>query len=203
MESFYRLHSNRTSTVDFLRSADASTMTQVLAIVGFAFLTAAGAQVRLYLWEIPFTLQTLAVYGSGLFLGWRNGLLAQLLYLSLGLFLPVYAGDGYGPSFLFGAVTAGYLFGFPLAAMVSGLISRHWNGLTGSVLSLAAGSIVLFTLGVTWLHYSAGHTSWFESIDRGWLRFAAVDVAKILFVGLVYTGTRRFSVNRRRENDDA
>ena len=61
-----------------LRSADARATTQILGIVGFAFLTALGAQVQIYVWEVPFTLQTLAVYGSGLFLGWRNGLLLSL-----------------------------------------------------------------------------------------------------------------------------
>jgi len=193
MDSVYKLHSDRTSTVDALRSADATTFTRVLGIVGFALLTAAGSQVRLYLWEVPFTLQTLAVYGSGLYLGWRNGLLAQLLYLCRGLFIPVYAGEGFGPAYLFSAVTAGYLLGFPIAAMVSGLISRHWNSLTGSFISLLAGSISLFTLGVIWFHYAAGHGTWFESIDRGWLRFAAVDLAKILGVALVYTGTRRLT----------
>jgi len=105
-----RLHSSNLSAVDVLRSADARTTTQILGIVGFAFLTALGAQVQIYVWEVPFTLQTLAVYGSGLFLGWRNGLLAQVLYLVVGLFLPVYAGGESGPAILFFGVTAGYLF---------------------------------------------------------------------------------------------
>ena len=203
MNSIYKLHSDRTAAVDFLRSADASALTQVLGVVGFALLTAAGSQVRLYLWEVPYTLQTLAVYGSGLYLGWRNGLFAQILYLCLGLFMPVYAGEGYGPAYLFGAVTAGYLLGFPLAAMVSGLISKRWNGLTGSTLALLAGSISLFTLGVVWFHYAAGHATWFESIDKGWLRFAVVDLAKILCVAFVYTGTRQLSRQKDAATDSA
>ena len=48
------------------------------------------------------------------------------------------------------------------------------------------------TVGVLWLHFAADHATWFESIDKGWLRFVVFDLAKILFVGLVYTGTRRF-----------
>ena len=80
------LRTARVSTIDDLRSGSASVGLQVAGIVGFAALTALGAQFRLYLWEVPFTLQTLAVYGSGLYLGWRNGLLAQGLYLLVGLF---------------------------------------------------------------------------------------------------------------------
>lgn len=184
------LRSPRTAFVDTLRAEHASTAIQVAGIVGFALLTALGAQFRLYIWEVPFTLQTLAVYGSGLYLGWRNGLLAQALYVTLGLFVPVYAGDTFGPAYLFGAITGGYLLAYPLSAMVIGLISRRWNGVTGSMLSMAAGSVVLFTIGVTWFHYAADHTTWFESIDRGWLRFLPVDLAKILFVGLLYSGSR-------------
>ena len=112
------LHSPRLAAVDALRQEHASAAVQVLGIVGFALLTALGAQVRIYLWEVPITMQTLFVYGSGLYLGWRGGGLAMLLYLALGLFFPVYAGDGFGPAYLFGAVSAGYLLAMPLSAAV-------------------------------------------------------------------------------------
>ena len=184
------LRSSQTSSIDALRSGSASAMTQMLGIVGFAALTALGAQFRLYIWEVPFTLQTLAVYGSGLYLGWRNGLLAQGLYLILGLFLPVYAGDGVGPAYLFGAVTAGYLLAYPLSAAAVGLLSKKFNGLTGSIVSMVAGSLILFSMGVIWLHYALDHATWFESFDKGWLRFAPVDLAKIILVGLIYQGSR-------------
>jgi len=190
MESILGLRTTRVSTIDDLRSGSASVGIQVAGIVGFALLTALGAQFRLYLWEVPFTLQTFAVYGSGLYLGWRNGLLAQGLYLLLGLFLPVYAGDTFGPAYLFGAVSAGYLLAYPLAAALVGWVSSRFNGLTGSVLSMLAGSLVLFSLGVTWLHYAVDHMTWFESIDKGWLRFAPVDLAKILAIALLYQGSR-------------
>ncbi len=184
------LKSPQQSAIDALKSGDASVLTQILGIVGFAALTALGAQFKVYVWEVPFTLQTLAVYGSGLYLGWRNGLLAQVLYIVVGLFLPVYAGEGFGPAYLFGAVSAGYLLAYPLSAAVIGFISKKNDGLTGSVLSMIAGSLVLFALGITWLHYAAGHVTWFESIDKGWLRFIPVDMAKILLVSLFYQGTR-------------
>jgi biotin transport system substrate-specific component len=190
MDSILGLRTSRVSTIDDLRSGSASTGIQVAGIVGFALLAALGAQFRLYIWEVPFTLQTFAVYGSGLYLGWRNGLLSMGLYLLIGLFLPVYAGDSFGPAYLFGAVSAGYLLAYPLSAALVGLVSKRFNGLTGSVLSMIAGSLVLFTLGVTWLHYAADHVTWFESIDKGWLRFAPVDLAKILAIALLYQGSR-------------
>lgn len=187
------LSSPRPAAVDVLRASDSAVTIQVLSILGFAVLTALGAQIRIYIWEVPFTLQTLGVYGSGLFLGWRNGMLAQGVYLLMGLFLPVYAGDGYGPSYLFGAVSAGYLLGYPLAAFAIGALSTRWNSTVGSALAMMAGSLVLFTLGVSWLHFAAGHATWLESLDKGWLRFIPVDVAKILVVSVIYSGTRHLS----------
>jgi len=185
------LRSTHQSWIDRLRTGEVSQGVQVLAVVAFALLTALGAQVRIYLWEVPFTLQTLAVYGSGLFLGWRNGFLAQLLYLTLGLFFPVFAGEGYGIAYLSGAVTAGYLLAYPLSAAVIGWLATRWNSLLGSTLAMVVGSLMLFSIGVVWLHYAAGHPDWWTSLERGWLRFIPVDLAKILCTGLVYSGMRR------------
>lgn len=177
--------------VDGLHQDRASVPVQLAGIAGFALLTVLGAQIRIYLWEVPFTLQTMAVYGSGLYLGWRNGAASQVLYILLGLVFPVYAGDGFGPQYLFGAVSAGYLFGFPVAAAVAGAVSRRWTSLPGVGLSMLLGSIVLFTIGVTWLHFAAAHGTWLESIDKGWLRFIPADLAKIGVVALLYGGSRR------------
>jgi biotin transport system substrate-specific component len=77
-----------------------------------------------------------------------------------------------------------------VAALV-GRFSSHWNTLGGSVLSVFLSSVALFGIGVTWLHFAAGHATWFESIDKGWLRFIPIDLAKILLVSLVYSGMRR------------
>ncbi len=184
------LHSPSAAAVDTLRSDRASALTQVLGIVGFALLTVLGAKIRIPLWEVPITLQTLMVYGAGLFLGARNGMLSQVLYLSLGLFLPVFSGDTFGTAYLAGA-TGGYLIALPFVAFVAGTFSQRWNTLAGSMMALLAGSAVLFTFGVTWLHFAAGHDSWGTSIVRGWLMFVVFDLAKIGLASLFYTGARK------------
>ncbi len=191
-----RLHAPAPSLIDALREERASTLVQALGIVGFALLTALGAQFRVYLWEVPFTLQTLFVFGSGLFLGARNGMLAQVLYLALGLFAPVFAGDGYGLSYLVGAVSAGYLLGYPVAALTVGRLSRRWNTLPGSGLAMLIGSLVFFATGVVWLHYAADHATWIESIDKGFVRFIPADLAKVALVAMLYSGTRRLGKPR-------
>ena len=186
------LQSARSTLVDRLREEEASLLLQGIGVTGFALLTVFAAQMefRLYLWEVPITLQNAAVYASGLYLGARNGMLAQLLYLALGLFFPVFVGDGHGIEYFTGAVTAGYLVSYPLAAAVVGALSRRWKSLSGSTLSMVLGAGLVFGIGVVWLHYAAGHGTWMESIDKGFLRFVVIDLVKILAVGLLYSGTR-------------
>jgi biotin transport system substrate-specific component len=197
MTNVLSLQSTYSALVDRLREENASAILQVTGIVSFALLTVLGAQIqfRIYLWEVPITLQTAAVYASGLYLGWRNGLLAQLLYLTLGLFLPVFAGDGYGFGYLFGVVSAGYLLSYPVAAAVIGALSKRWKTFSGSTLATLLGSAVVFGCGVVWLHYAAGHSTWMESIDKGFLRFIAIDLLKVIGVGLLYSGTRAFGTS--------
>ena len=192
MTNVLSLQSAHSAFIDRLREENASLLLQVAGVAGFALLTvlAAKIQFRIYLWEVPITLQTAAVYASGLYLGARNGFFAQLLYLALGLFMPVFAGDGYGVNYLLGVVSAGYLLTYPLAAAVIGGLSKRWKSFSGSTFATILGAAVIFTGGVVWLHYAAGHATWFESIDKGFLRFVVIDVAKVVGVGLLYSGTR-------------
>jgi len=187
-----KLTSRRSAAVDLLREEEATVATQILAVAGFALLTAVGAHLRIYLWEVPVSLSTAAVYASGLYLGWRNGLLSQLLYIAAGMFLPVFSGDGIGLAYLLGAVSAGYVFAYPLTAAIVGILSRRWKTLAGSTLSALVGAVALFTCGVVWLHFAAGHTTWVESLDKGLVRFIPIDAAKIMLVTLAYAATRRF-----------
>lgn len=198
MSNVLSLRSPHAALVDRLREENASLLVQVAGVTGFALLTVLGAQIqfRVYLWEVPITLQTAAVYASGLYLGWRNGLIAQLMYLCLGLVLPVFAGTGYGPDYLFGAVSAGYILTYPVAAAVIGALSKRWKTFSGSTLAMVLGSAIVFLGGVVWLHYAAGHGTWMESIDKGFLRFVVIDLVKVVAVGLIYSGTRQWAQKR-------
>ncbi|WP_412062206.1 biotin transporter BioY [Rubrivirga sp. IMCC45206] len=179
------------ASVDRLRAADAPLVLQAALVVGTALLTALLAQfeVRIYLWEVPLTLQTVAVYGAGLFLGSRNGALAMGLYLALGLALPVYAGGASGLAHLAGA-SAGYLFAFPLVAAIGGAVTRRRRGFGRSLLALAGGSVALFACGVLGL-WLATDLSAAEAVVNGWLRFVPWDLTKIALVGSLYAIARR------------
>lgn len=179
------------ASVDRLRADDAPLALQAALVVGTALLTGLLAQfeLRVYLWEVPLTLQSVAVYGAGLFLGWRTGALAMLLYLALGLVLPMYAGGGTGLDHLLGA-SVGYLVGFPLVALAAGLVTERRRGVGRTVLGLLAGSVVLFTCGVVGLHIVADY-SWAEAAVNGWLKFVPWDLTKIALVTSLYAAARR------------
>ena len=179
------------ASVDRLRAADAPLALKVAGVAGFALLTAALAQfeLRIYLWEVPLTLQSLAVYGSGLFLGWRLGVLSMALYLALGLVFPFYAGGGTGVEHLLGA-SVGYLFAFPLVALAAGTITRSDRSAGRVVLGILAGSAVLFACGVVGLHGVVG-LDWGQAVMSGWVKFLPWDLTKIALVASVYLGARR------------
>ncbi len=164
---------------------------QIAFISLFSFFTVIGAKLKVSVYEIPFTLQTLAVYSCGLFLGWRGGILSQLLYLALGIFLPVFAGDGAGWEYITGRVSSGYLLAFPLVAGVIGYLSRRRQSFLGKLLAVECGSLLLFACGVSWLHVAVGRESWFESLQKGWLNLLPVDLLKVFLSTAIYALTHK------------
>ncbi|HEX8299008.1 MAG TPA: biotin transporter BioY [Rubricoccaceae bacterium] len=182
----------RPAALDRLRAADLPLAAQAATIVAAAAITAllAQAEIKFYLWEVPLTLQTVAVYGSGLVLGRRNGFLAMGLYLLLGLALPVFSGGATGAAHLAGA-TGGYLLAFPLVALVAGAVTERTRTLGRSAIALMAGSAVLFTCGVVVLHTALGDVTWLQAAEMGWLRFIPWDLAKIAAVAGAYAYGRR------------
>ncbi|HYE57994.1 MAG TPA: biotin transporter BioY [Rhodothermales bacterium] len=175
--------------VDRLRADHAGVLAQTAGIAVFTLLMVLGAQVRIPLFEVPFTLQTLAVYGAGLFLGARSGALSGLLYLVLGLFLPVFAGAEYGAGYLLGA-TGGYLVALPLVAFVAGRLTEQRRSWLGSVAACLASLVVLFTLGLVWFKLVSGY-SWGTVLARGLFPFVLFDLAKIGVATFAYAGARR------------
>jgi biotin transport system substrate-specific component len=103
------------------------TTTDLALVAAFAALIAASA----YLGGIPvggagveITLQTFGVLLAGAVLGPVRGLLAAALYLVLGgVGLPVFAAHTSGLG-VFTGISAGYLWSFPLVALLAGLLVR-------------------------------------------------------------------------------
>ncbi len=127
----------------------------------FAALTGIGALMRIPTSPVPVTMQVFFVLLSGMVLGPFWGATSQLIYLCMGLCgAPFFAAPPYaGPAVLFGP-TGGYLWGFVLAAGVTGWVSaalsRRWRprGLipgVGYLCAGLAGIAVIYTAGTAWL----------------------------------------------------
>jgi biotin transport system substrate-specific component len=161
--------------------------TRDLALVALlAALTAVGAFITVPGWPVPFTLQTLVVALAGLVLGWKRGVLAMLVYLVVGLVAPVYHGGTSGLGVLFGP-TGGYLWGFVLAAAVTGWLAQHLKprGLLGLFAAAVVGLVPIYVLGAAWLAVQLQTTSYNVVIWHGVLVFLPFDVVKMLVAAVV------------------
>ncbi len=149
----------------------------VLASV-MAALTAVGAYIHVPIGPVPIVLTTLFALLAGLLLGSRWGLTSMGLYLLVGAIgIPVFAGGKGGFAHLLGP-TGGYLFGFVLAAWVTGFISERSRGLLGwEIFAIVAGSLAIYGLGIPWLKVVTKMT-WPKTFVVGMVPFLIGDAVK-------------------------
>lgn len=139
-----------------------SRVRDAVAVVGFALLTAAAAQISIPLGftPVPLTGQTFAVLLAGGVLGANRGAASQLLYVAMGAVgLPFYA-EGASGLRVEGAFipTIGYLIGFIAAAYVVGLMAerRQDRNLLSSIPALFAGTFIIYAIGAPVLAWRLG-----------------------------------------------
>ena len=157
-----------------------TTRNVTMAVVGTVLLWLS-AKIQVPLYPVPITMQTLVVLVLGVAYGWRLGAATIGLYLLEGAVgLPVFAGgwsEGGGFHHLYGP-TAGYLFGFVVAAGVCGrLAERGWDrSILGSAGAMLIGNLIIYALGLAWLAVQIGPSS---AIHYGLLPFLLGDALKI------------------------
>jgi biotin transport system substrate-specific component len=134
---------------------------------------------------VPITGQTLGVVLCGAALGANRGGLALLLYVTMGLFLPVYSDGESGIDVIWGA-TGGYLIGFILAAYVVGRLAERGADRRPLIAfaSFVAGQLIVFGIGVPWLKVSAG-MDWSTAIHDGFTIFIVGGLIKAMVAGAV------------------
>lgn len=168
-----------------MHSSRGSLRAMVYAAV-FGALTAAGAYIVIPLPLVPITLQTLFSYLAGALLGGYWGVWSQVIYVLLGVIgLPVFAGGAAGPGVLLGP-TGGYLFGFILGTYVVGKLVeiKRAPGLAWLLVSMVAGTAVIYTLGTVQLALVAG-LSPAKALSVGVLPFIPGDCLKIVAAALI------------------
>ena len=183
--------------------SDAATsfVTRAVAVLFFAALTAAAAQISVPLpfTQVPFTFQPTVVLLSGLVLGPRLGLASQIVYLAAGIAgFPVFAASATlppGVGRLLGP-TGGYLMSYPLAAFVAGALSRRGfdRRYLTSIVAMALGLVVIYTCGTLWLAYAAvGRTAvgLATAFATGVAPFVIADVVKLAAAAGIVPGLWR------------
>ena len=181
--------------------AATSFVTRAVAVLFFAALTAAAAQISVPLpfTQVPFTFQPTVVLLSGLVLGPRLGLASQVVYLAAGIAgFPVFAASATlapGVGRLLGP-TGGYLMSYPLAAFVAGVFSRRGfdRRYLTSIVAMALGLVVIYTCGTLWLAFAAvGRTAagLSAAFATGVAPFVIADVVKLAAAAGIVPGLWR------------
>jgi biotin transport system substrate-specific component len=171
----------------------------ILLVLAGAGLTALGAQISIHVpgSPVPVTGQTLGVVLAGASLGTWRGIASQLVYLVLGLMLPIYAGGTSGTAVLWGPA-GGYIFGFVLAAGVVGWAAEHGNDrrLLVATVTFIVGQLAIYGIGIPWLKVSAG-MSWGWTIHNGFTIFILGGLVKAVLAAIAtptaWRIERRFS----------
>jgi biotin transport system substrate-specific component len=170
--------------------------TRDLAYVAlFAAITAAlGLVPAVQIGPVPITAQTLGVMLAGAVLGARRGFLSQALFLLLvAIGLPLLA-SGTGGLAVFAGPTAGYLFSWPVAAFVTGLLTeRLWtryNVAWGTLANVVGGMVVVYPIGVPVLAAVTG-ISLGAAIVAGALPFLIGDLVKAFAAAVIAVQVRR------------
>lgn len=145
---------------------------------------------------VPITLQTFGVMLAGCLLGPLRGFLAVALYLALGAIgLPVFAEHSSGLA-VFTGVSAGYLWAFPIAALVAGFLVKYVAGPVGKTralvvffCSITASILVIHPMGIV------GLMTYLDISLREALKIDAVfwlgDILKTTLVALIAAEVHR------------
>jgi biotin transport system substrate-specific component len=128
---------------------------------------------------VPVTLQTFGVLLIGFALGSRRALAAMMLYLIEGASgLPVFSPSGLGGVAQLLGATGGFLFAYPAAAYIAGLLARKRNTFAGLISAAILAELVIFSGGALWLMLLTGATS-AKVLSLAVLPFIPGEVLKI------------------------
>lgn len=152
----------------------------LILILSGSFLLSIAAHIRipLFFTPIPLVLQNSIAVLLGAFLGPKKGALSVLLFLLYGAFsCPVFAGGASGIETLFSPLSAGYLFGYMLAAYFTGELVK--KGHASLSLALIAGHLSILLLGSSILALFIGIQ---KAFLLGFLPFIATDILKSMLI---------------------
>lgn len=142
---------------------------------------------------VPISAQSMGVMLAGAVLGARRGALSIVLFLLLvAAGLPLLVG-GRGGIGVFTGVTAGFLFSWPIAAFVIGLlIERAWQRLSVPLafgIIFVTSVVIMYGIGNAWLSYAAPMTYLKATLAAG--PFLPGDLLKALLTAVIAVTVKR------------
>ena len=173
-------------TTNTLAIGKRPTRVAAIGVVGFVVALALASQVAMPIpgTPVPITLQPLVVVLAGMWLGPVAGAASMVLYLAAGATgLPVFSPYGAPGIARFVGPTGGYLFAYPVAALVAGVVARRSPSLLGRWLAALAGTTVLLLGGLTQLAILTGSIP--QALSLGMHPFVPLDAVKALVAALL------------------
>lgn len=144
-----------------------------------AALITAGAYITIPVGEVPVVLQNFFVLLTGLLLppAWA-GLTLFVYFLAGAAGLPVFAGATGGLGHFLGP-TGGFLFGYlPAVLVISSMVHFLPKNRITDILSMGAGTIVIYFFGLLWLKHLTGAD--LGVLGLSMVPYLAADAVKIL-----------------------
>ena len=163
-------------------------------VLGGSIFLALVAQLSVPMIPVPITGQTFGILVLGLLYGSRLGALTVLAYLAEGAAgLPVFANGAGGVAVLVGP-TAGYLWGFVVAAFAVGwLAERGWDRKVWmTAVAMLIGNIILYVPGLIWLRVAL-IPDWVATFQGGLIPFIPGDLLKLVLACCVVWGIRGYA----------
>ena len=148
---------------------------------------------------VPFTLQTFGVFVAVGILGGKNGTLAVLIYIILGVIgVPVFAGFQGGIGILAGN-TGGYILGFLFSALVMWAMEKFFGRKpVVQILSMILGLIVCYAIGTAWFMVVYTNHSGAVGLGTvlGWcvIPFIIPDLVKIALAFVLSRRLRKYAM---------
>lgn len=159
--------------------SDVQVKTYIYCALFVAF-TAVCEQIIIPIQPVPIVLGTIPIFMSGVVLGPKYGALSMLVYVALGAVgVPVFAMARGGLAVLAGP-TGGFIAAWPVVAVLIGYLTKRFGyGSKSLILSMAAGNIVCYILGLIWFLFLT-HTGIWAALTACVLPFLIGDALKII-----------------------
>ena len=150
--------------------------------IGFsAAVFAVSGLIRIPIQPMAFTMQVFAVFLIPLVFGSTVAFFGFLLYVCLGLIgLPVFSSGG-GIGYIL-SPTLGYLIGFLITTITTGMICKRINGLTGLILAGIVFILIIYSIGIAWFYFNM---IYIQGKNIGFLTVAAMNAIPYIAVDAV------------------